>query len=99
MIELTTDCVSCCPTSDAARLMGEWQLTMSSWRQHAFTNRTALWKAACAGCFLGQRLALQSFPLAPDSRGHAILFLQVYSDMTGGFPVNGGPPILAWGRK
>lgn len=47
-IELATDGVRCSPTWDAARFMGAWPLTVSSWCQHAFTHWTAFWKAACA---------------------------------------------------
>lgn len=47
MIELATNCASGSPTSGAARLKGEWQLTMSQWRQQAFKLDCPLDRCLC----------------------------------------------------
>lgn len=75
MIELATNCASCSPTSGAATHKGEWQLTMSQWRQQAL--QTALPSGlhpAPVGCFLEQRLAAAQTPVANNCLCH-LMFL------------------------
>lgn len=100
MIELCTNCVRHSPSPRDAWLKREWQLTVASWRQHAFRNCTALWTVAWAqGLLAGAGTCSCTVPFGATNCLCPFTLFSGIVHHTSGFPIIGGLSNMAWGRK